>query len=70
MTESILAIVASVLGIVAMWLAKKWIVPWLQRYYTGKQIREAEQARREAQERNQREQAESDRMRDIDGRSK
>lgn len=67
-TESILAILASLLGVVASWYVGKKLVLWIQAYRTQRQKSEVEEARKAAQKANQKANEESDKLRETDGR--
>lgn len=68
MASTILQILASVLGVFATWWIGKQLTKWIQAYRTRRQQSEIEDARKEAQEANQKANAESDKLKKIDGR--
>lgn len=67
-TQAVLTIVgAAAAGLVA-WYLKKLASGFIQRYRDRVNKDELEKARRDAQDKNQRDNAESDKLRKIDGR--
>lgn len=68
MTTSILSILASVLGVLVTLFFGGKIATYLQAYYTARQKSEVEEARKATLEADQKANAESDALKQIDGR--
>lgn len=68
MATAILQILAAIAAIVASWYLGKQAVKWIQYYRSARQKSEIEQARKDAQDANQRANAESDKLKEIDRR--
>lgn len=66
--QYILQIVASLGGILASWFVGKEIVKWLQAYRTSRQKVESTAAKKESEELNRKANADSDKLKDIEGR--
>lgn len=68
MTLAIFQILAGVLSLVASWYLGKFLNKWIQAYRDQRQKSEVEEARKDSQAANQAANAESDRLKQIDGR--
>lgn len=64
----ILQIGASLVGMLATWYLRKMAVKWLQAYRTSRQIVEIEAIKKESEELNRKANADSDKLKKIEGR--
>lgn len=65
---TVLQIVGSIVGVVAAWILGKMAVKWLQAYRTSRQVVEIEAIKKESEELNRKANADSDKLKNIEGR--